>query len=296
MVASAAMLPAAVAWFFLHPPRRRHGRNPRTAHGVVFERVRLRAKDGVRLSGWYVPPPEDAPTRGVAVICHGYFGHRGQMLPHLGFLHRAGYSALMFDFRAHGWSGGARTTFGITEPLDLSAAIDWVAQNDELSGLPLALVSESMGAATAILVAAGDQRIDAVVADSSFVRFDGAIESRLSSLLGKRLAGIIAPHAQSVGERILERVCYEIAPVAVVAEIAPRPLFLLQGSDDEVIPRDSLQKLYAASDPATTEIWFISGARHVQGIHTHRDEYSRRVIDFLDRALPKIGGYRGDDR
>lgn len=290
IAAGAIVLPAIVAWGFLHPPRRQHGRNPRTAHGIVFERVRLRAKDGIRLSGWYVPPPDDVPTRGVVVICHGYFGHRGKMLPHLGFLHRAGYAALMFDFRAHGWSGGVRTTFGITEPLDLSAAIDWVKENDELANLPLAVVSESMGAATAIIVAAADKRIDAIVADSAFARFDGTIETRLTSLLGKQLAGIIAPRAQVVGEQILKQVCYDIAPVEVVGQIAPRPLFLLQGSDDEVVPPKSLGLLQAASDPSYTEVWQIPGARHVKGIHTHREEYGRRVVEFLDKSLPKIEG------
>lgn len=284
------LIPAVVAWGFLHPPRRHHRRNPRTAHGVVFERVRLRAEDGVRLSGWYVPPPDNVPTRGVAVICHGYFGHRGEMLPHLGFLHRAGYAALMFDFRAHGWSGGGRTTFGITEPLDLSAAIDWVKANAELTGLPLAVVSESMGAAITLIVAAADERIDAVVADSSFARFDGAIETRLDSLLGKRLAGILAPRAQAVGERILKRVCYDIAPVDVVGQIAPRPLFLLQGSADEVVPPRSLEELHTASNHAHTQVWQIPGARHVEGIHAHREEYGQRVVAFLEGALPKMEG------
>ncbi|MBC8139173.1 MAG: alpha/beta hydrolase [Fibrella sp.] len=287
VAAGAMMIPAIMAWGFLHPPRRHHRRNPRTAHGIVFERVRMKARDGIRLSGWYVPPPEEVETRGVAIICHGYFGHRGEMLPHLGFLHRAGYAALMFDFRAHGWSGGTRTTFGITEPLDLAAAVDWVKENAELAGLPLAVVSESMGAAIALIVAATDKRIDALVADSAFARFDGAIETRITSLLGKRLAGILAPRAQVVGERILKQVCYDIAPVEMIGRIAPRPLFLLQGSADEVVPPQSLELLYAASDPAHTEVWRIDGARHVRGIHTHREEYGKRLIEFLEKSLPK---------
>lgn len=283
------MIPAVLAWGFLHPPRRSHRRNPRTAHSVVFERIRLRASDGVRLSAWYVPPPEGVVTRGVTIICHGYFGHRGEMLPHLGFLHRAGYAALMFDFRAHGWSGGTRTTFGITEISDLSAAIDWVKQNQDLADLPLAVVSESMGAAISLMVAAADKRIEAVVADSAFARFDGAVEARLSSLLGKRLAGLIAPPAQTIGEKLLRQVCYDIAPVEVVGRIAPRPLLLVQGSDDEVVPPHSLGQLYAASSAEHTEMWQIPGARHVRGIHTHREEYAHRVVDFLEKSLPRTG-------
>lgn len=275
-----------MAWVFLHPPRRHHGKNPRTAHGISFERVRLRAGDGVRLSGWYVPPPDTAPTRGVAVICHGYWGNRGFMLPHLGFLHRAGYACLMFDFRAHGWSGGYRTTFGISEPLDLDAAIDWVKANLELAALPLAVVSESMGAAVTLMVAARDTRIEAVVADSAFARFDGAIQTRMTSLFGERLAGVLAPPAQGVGERILGRGTYDIAPVEAVGKLSPRRLFLLQGSADEVVPPGSLQALKDAADPDCTEVWQIPGAKHVQAIYSHEGEYAARVVAFLNDALP----------
>ena len=278
VAAGMLLIPSIMAWGFLHPPRRGHRRNPRTAHGIAFQRIRLKASDGMRLSGWYVPPSDTVPVRGVVVICHGYFGNRGEMLPHVGFLHRAGYACVLFDFRAHGWSGGFRTTFGIYEPLDLTAALDWVTANSELAHLPLAVVSESMGAAVTLLVAAADSRIEAVVADSAFARFDGAIETRMTSLLGKRLAGALAPPAQVAGERILRRVCYSIAPVEAVARIAPRPLFLLQGSADEVVPPHSLEALRAAADPRTTEVWQISGARHVQGVYTHPAEYARRPV------------------
>ena len=284
-VAVALALPTVMAWGFLHPPRRRHGKNPRTAHDMGFERVRITAGDGTRLSGWYVPPPTDLPVRGVAVVCHGYFGNRGMMLPHVGFLHRAGYACVLFDFRAHGWSGGARTTFGITEPLDLTATLDWIKAHDALKNLPLAVVSESMGAAVTLLVAAADERIEAVVADSAFARFDGAIETRMASLLGKRLAGVLAPPAQIAGEKILRRACSTIAPVEAIGAIAPRPVFLLQGSADEVVPPGSLDMLRAAAAPASTTVWQIPGARHVQGIHTHRAGYARRVLAFLDESL-----------
>ncbi len=288
--AGVLLLPFLLAWGFIHPPRRHHSRSPRTAHDAVFERVRLRAGDGMRLSGWYVPPPSDMPTRGAAIICHGYWGHRGMMLPHLGFLHRAGYAVLLFDFRGHGWSHGLRVSFGNRETLDLIAAVDWIKARPETRALPLAVVAESMGAVTTILVAAVDPRIEAVVADSAFARFDGAIETRMASLFGKPLAATLAPHSQRVGERILNKPATELAPVEVIRAISPRPILLIQGSDDEVVPPHSLELLSTAANPGTTQVWQIPGARHVRGVHTHADEYERRLITFLDGALPPAPG------
>jgi fermentation-respiration switch protein FrsA (DUF1100 family) len=62
----------------------------------------------------------------------------------------------------------------------------------------------------------------------------------------------------------------------------------MQGSDDEVVPPKSLDLLYAASDPAYTDVWQIPCAKHVKGVRTHREEYERRVLAFLDKALPAV--------
>lgn len=293
VVAGALLLPSALAWAFLHPPRRWNGKTPRSVHGIAFERVRLRSADGTRLAAWYVPAPHGIPVRGAAIVCHGYFGHRARMLAHTAFLHRAGYAVLTFDFRAHGWSGGARTTFGIAEAGDLTAAVDYVKAHEAMKHLPLAVVSESMGAAVTLLVAADDPRIEAVVADSSFARFDGAIETRFASLVGANIAGRIAPPAQTAGERLLGRASRDIAPVEAIARIAPRPVFLLQGTADEVVPPQSLGELAAAANPETTQVWAIEGARHVYAVRTHKTEYERRVLAFLDGALREPDGVDG---
>jgi hypothetical protein len=144
-IAAVASLPALLAWAFLHPPRRLHHRTPRSWLGVPFDRVRLRSRDGVALSAWYVPVPERETPRGVVVLCHGYHGNRAMMLPYLDFLHNAGFATVLFDWRAHGWSGGNMATFGFTEPEDLIAALDWVQAQAELSHLPLALLGEAWG-------------------------------------------------------------------------------------------------------------------------------------------------------
>jgi len=43
---------------------------------------------------------------------HGYGSLREEMLPHAEYLHRAGYNALLFDFRAGGESDGDAVTIG----------------------------------------------------------------------------------------------------------------------------------------------------------------------------------------
>lgn len=275
-------LPAAIAWFFLHPPRRYHRKTPKTALGLEYERLRLRADDGVGISAWYVPHPN---PHGLVVLCHGYFGNRESMLAYLAFLHAGGYAALLFDFRAHGWSDGRRVTFGVTEPRDLKAVLAWVQARPETSRLPLFLLGESMGAAVSLLVAAQTPRVRAVVADSGFARFDGAVEGRLTLALGETLGKLIAPPTRRVGERILGVGTHRIAPEEAIRQIAPRPVLLIHGEQDRLIYPSHAHRLYAASG-GCAQLWIVPEARHVQAVHV-ADGYGERVVHFLNQALPR---------
>jgi len=285
---TAAAFPAALAWGFLHPPRRLHRRTPRTAFGIPYERVRLRSQDGVSLSAWYVPAPAGAPPRGVVIICHGYYGNRATMLPHLGFLHQAGYAAVLFDWRAHGWSGGHMVTFGHTESEDLEVALDWVSAHPDLQHLPLALLGESMGASVSLLVAAEEpDRVQAVIADSAYARFDSAVEGRIRLAFGSAVAPMITPPARRAGEVILGVRCDEIAPMEAMRRIYPRPVLLIHGAADRLIKPENSERLLAAS-PGNATLWEVPDAAHVRGVHIAAEEYARRVLAFLDEALTPV--------
>lgn len=285
-VVGLAALPAALAWGFLHPPRRLHRQTPRTALGVPYERVRLRTSDGVTLSAWYVPPPGGtAAARGVVIVCHGYYGNRETMLPYLAFLQRAGYAALLFDFRAHGWSGGTMATFGRKEPLDLRAALDWAEGHPVLGTLPLALLGESMGASVSLLAAADDPRVCAVVADSPYATFARAVEGRFRLAFGPA-ATFVGPKAQRAGERMLGVPADAIAPVDAVRRIAPRPVLLIHGQEDELIAPEN-SRLIRDAAPETVTLWEVDRARHVRSVYVASNAYARQVIEFLDASLSK---------
>jgi uncharacterized protein len=134
-----------------------------------------------------------------------------------------------------------------------------------------------------LFVAADEARVRAVVADSPYARFDGAVAGRLRTLLGDRVGDRLAPPAQRAGERILGVRCADIAPVDVVCRIAPRPVFLIHGLADRfIVPENSRAILAACGECAT--LWEVPEARHVRSVYVAGEEYGRRVLDFLEGA------------
>ena len=76
----------------------------------------------------------------------------------------------------------------------------------------------------------------------------------------------------------------DMAPKDVIGRIAPRPVFILGGDLDELVPKFMALQLYAAAgDPK--ELWIVPGAHHVDYGRVAEEEYRRRVVDFFVRTL-----------
>jgi uncharacterized protein len=281
-VASAAVLGGAAAATVAaaHPRRRRPEHTP-AAFGLDFESVSFPARDGVRLSGWWVPAEQAETARGTVVLCHGYPKNRSQMLPCLPALHRAGYHALLFDFRALGESEGRRCGIGHAEVDDLLGAVAWLDTRPEAAALPVAALGLSMGGAVAILAAAECPRIAVVVADGVYPSLEQALRRRCQLIFGP-LAPLVQPSLRRVWRRLHGAHPSAVAPERAIGRLAPRPVFLIHCSGDIYLSVADAHALRSgAAGPC--EFWHVEGTPHVSAHERHTDEYTARVIDFLRR-------------
>jgi len=74
-------------------------------------------------------------------------------------------------------------------------------------------------------------------------------------------------------------------PVDVITQIAPRPVLLMQGSADDLVPPSDVRTLYThAREPKS--IWIGEGAGHCQLRDKYPIEYRQHVIDFLTHYFP----------
>jgi|GEM_PF-848791 len=120
--------------------------------GLPMEKASFSSVDGIPLKGYWFPLPNQPKDSGKTVILgHGYCANAGNMLPLIRPLHDAGYHVFLFDFRAHGNSGGEKTSIGYHEGKDLAAAVGFLKENYPKQTEEINYLGHSMGAAAYLM-------------------------------------------------------------------------------------------------------------------------------------------------
>ena len=260
-------------------PRRAPMTSTPAERGLSFEPVTFTSTDGLRLAGWYIP----SRNRAAIILCHGLGTNRADMLPQAVLLAEHGYGSLLFDFRAHGESEGEMVTYGYAETDDVLAAVDYLLSRPDVDPQRIGILGGSLGAATALRAAARSIHLKAVVAESAFTSLEDELASSFtvfSGLPAFPFAPLTVAFAQwQTGLRISE-----VRPIDDIPSIAPRPVFIIHGTDDDTIPAEQGLRLYeAAGEPK--ELWMVDGMGHESAVNRFPDEYEKRVIGFFDKAL-----------
>lgn len=241
--------------------------------------------DGVAIGGWYIPAANGAgPVAPTVVLAHGWGANKSEVLRYAVPLHPT-YNVVAFDLRGGGRSGPADTTFGLREQLDIEAVIDWLERIKHPSHI--AVMGNSMGGGTAVLAAASDPRIEALILDSTHAYVANILERRLEVDAGHPAM----PGTPAIMTGIWLRTGLDLMaadPAAKVPSLGRRPLLLLHGSADaHDLPAKSADVIFkVATDAAVpVERHYCDGATHGRVIDTCPTEWGQWAVAFLDRAF-----------
>ncbi len=271
------------AYLGLYPPVPRDFGGARNLDSEA-EPVEIPMPDGDRLDGWFLPG-----TRPLGILLlHGYGRSHHRMWRYAGFLRDAGYPLLAIDFRSSRRARRLPTTLGIHELPDALAACRWLALRPGVEAI--AVMGESLGGTIALIAAAEDPTIAAVIADCPFATGKAAVEDMLGRFL-RLPRRPSAAAARALGRWATGRDPYDVDAQLAATRLLDCPILFIHSSADERLAPAHTEELWKAAG-AKDPVWWVPGAGHNQGWLRHRAEYERRVMSFLSEVVvaPRADG------
>lgn len=146
-----------------HPVRELYAANL-GAELAKVEDVSFPSTDGIELQGWLL---HGAAGRPPIIVCHDLGEDKNALINLAIAINKAGFTVLTFDFRAHGSSGGSRSTLGVEESRDVLGAVDFLGTlpAGTVDARAIGIFGAGMGAHAAVLAAADRPSLQVLVLD-----------------------------------------------------------------------------------------------------------------------------------
>ena len=249
--------------------------------GLPYENVTFKSQDQVQLKGWFITAPEFSNK--TIILMHGWGMNRADILKNTYFLRELGFNLFYFDFRALGESGGKTSSIGYLELKDITAAINFLKDTRPQFCEKIGLYGLSMGGMVAICEAAHNPDIACVVAEASYYSFRRVV-SRWAWVHRRVPYFPIMPMVLHYIRKQLGINPERYSPKYNIPKISPRPVFLIHGRYDNLVPAAQAKLLYkCAGEPK--EIWLVPGAKHNKCAEVGGFEYKQRLADFYRKYL-----------
>ena len=254
---------------------------------MLERRVAIRV-GGLTLSGEAIVP--DDPSL-LCVLCHGIpgGGPRDPADPGYGGLARTlaglGFAAFWFDFRGVRGAPGEFSIAGWCA--DLEAALDALDADAEIGAIPRIVIGSSAGGAVALAVAARREDVLAVAtyaAPASFT-FGGLVSDPRKLVQQFRNTGIIHDPAFPPDLAAWWAEFAAAAPEEVIGKIAPRPVLLVHGDSDDVIPYPHAERLFLAAGEPKELVRIPAGGHQLR-----RDPRAVEALSDWLSNLPRAPG------
>ena len=225
--------------------------------GLRFEDVEFRARDGVRLHGWYCPV--ESP-RAVVLVSHGNAGNLSDRAPEIILWQRHLHvSVFIYDYRGYGRSEGSPQEQGLYD--DVRGAYRWLTETQLVPGNDIVLRGESIGSAVSLELAL-EVPCRALIMESPFTSAVDVGQRTFPWLPVRRIMRNRFDNAAKIGR-------YH------------GPLLITHGDCDSIIPYDMGQELFElANEPK--RFYAVHGADHNDVPYTGGGDYFRALSDFLD--------------
>jgi uncharacterized protein len=214
----------------------------------------------------------------VVIIVHGLRSHKldeKTKFPQvMRFLHSKGFSVLSIDLRAHGESSGNRVFGGFKEKNDVLVAIEFVVS--KIKNPQIILWGFSMGGAASVLAykeTPYKNFIVALILDSMYSNLE-----RILSLYIKKNLNLLLKIFKPIYEIYVRLHGFKIVRLADVIKEIDRPILILHGRFDELVPIDEANEICRNCKKGKL---FVFNTGHLPLKYVSFEEYMEQVVKFL---------------
>jgi len=246
-------------------------------HVVSISGPGIRSRDGI-----FFPGQAGGPT---IVLAHGLRSQSSALLTLAAAFQDNSYNVLVFDFSGHGGVKGD-TTLGYRETRELLAAVEAVAQRDDVDPQRIGIWGHDMGAYAALAAAASDPRIRAVAVDSVY---DSPVD-KFRMELRRQGAGNL-PVIRTLCLWAFRLMNFSDRNDPALSQLVPNMTgvakLFIQGRDAPKMAESTLKIFLAAAEPRQQMIFPKSS--YVTMTDEEKRDYQKQVVSFFLLHLPPTG-------
>jgi cephalosporin-C deacetylase-like acetyl esterase len=230
--------------------------------GSRLERIRFDGVDGERVPALLaLPRSNDGPVACI-VVGHG-FGADKHWVEIFDLLTRGGFGVFAIDARFHGERRDGRALEAVATDasvlaemlratvVDLRRGIDYLATRLECDPARVGYLGASMGGFIGTLLAGVDERVKAPILMVSGADW----RTMLASTIADAFRRNASPDELAAAARLLD----PVDPIHWVGRIAPRPVLMIAGDADDVVPPASARALHDAAKEPKAVLWYHGG-------------------------------------
>lgn len=225
------------------------------AINLDYENVTFMTKDGVQLSGWFIPA--ESP-RATLIFCHGNGGNISHRLEKIKIFNNLNLDVLIFDYRGYGISKGSPSENGLY--LDAEVVYDYLINVKKTPPQKIIVFGESLGSAVAVNLAYKHD-LAGIIVEGGFTSVKD---------MAKRILPFIPTFIYKSKFDSLEKI-----------KDIKSPKLIFHSVDDEIVPFELGKKLFdAAAEPK--EFVKIRGG-HNDAFLNSQEVFITKIDSFINR-------------
>lgn len=258
-------------------------------YSITAEQISLKTEDGLLLTGWHAKANSSKVT---IIVLSGienpsvtaFFGYAKMFTDN-------GWDSLLIEMCGRNLSEGKEIGLDYTDWNDVVAGIKYLAENQEVSDLPIIAMGTSMGGANSIMAAGKDFHIDGVIAISAFSSREDAFSDNMNLMNVPKLFCMLEKPFVKLYLGIhygFDTTGY--SPLKALKNFNNRPLLLMHSTKDSQIPYPSFERLRKQAEKyeINTSIFVCEGDEHFLCYEKFFDnplqdtEFSNSILNLLN--------------